>query len=295
MIEPLAALSNIPAIAQMAEHGPRFVCWRNETRNGRETKVPLRISGHLADSTKCATWSTLDECREAVPRLKASGVGFVLAAERDAEVGRPPIVGIDLDGYRNLVTDKIKRWAELIIRKFNSYTEISPSGTGVKIFIFVDRVPALVANKYVIEPANGTGKAQQIEIFTTARYFALTEEHLDGTPDEICDATEAFEQLAAEIAKGRKAAGTDGAEPAADTMQLIEQNPRLAKLWRGEKDEGDTTASGLDWSLARALGRAGVTREEIARVLSHYPHGQIGGGKKKGGPAKRRLGPILLT
>ncbi len=291
----MSGLTDIPAITQMAEHGHRFVCWRYEIRDDEETKVPLRTTGQLADSTKAATWSTLDECLKTVPRLKADGVGFVLDADRDG------IVGIDLDGCRDSDTGEIKGWALDDIRSLNSYTEISPSGTGVKIYAYADPVPHLTAHKLVIKPANGHGKAQQIEVFATKRYFALTGEHLNGTPDEICDATEAFERLVARIAKGteskgRKAApheGMDGSEPSADTIRLIERNPRLAKLWYGEKDEGDTTASGLDWSLAIALGKAGVEEQEIARVLSHYTHGQIGSGKLRGRQVERRLGKLL--
>jgi hypothetical protein len=76
-------------------------------------------------------------------------------------------------------------------------------------------------------------------------------------------------------------------------MRLLALNPRLAKLWHGEKNDGDTTASGLDWSMAIALGKVGVAEQEIARVLSHYPHGQIGSGKLRGGQVARRLGQLL--
>ena len=55
--------------------------------------MPLRINGLPADSTKAATWSTLEEALEAVPRLNATGVGFVLAAKRDAEAGLVHVQG----------------------------------------------------------------------------------------------------------------------------------------------------------------------------------------------------------
>ena len=62
---------------------------------------------------------------------------------------------------------------------------------------------------------------QQIEIFTDKRYLCVTGEHLDFTPDELVDATEAFTRLAAKVAReggtkaGRKTDGarSDGAEP----------------------------------------------------------------------------------
>jgi primase-polymerase (primpol)-like protein len=205
----MSGLTDIPAIAQMAERGPRFVCFREEIRNGKATKPPLCTNGQYADSTKAATWATLDECLRAVPGAKADGVGFVLASERDAQTGQQPIGGIDLDGCRNPETGEIEAWAWETINEVNSYTEVSPSGTGVKIYCHVDPVPRLTANKLVIKAANGHGKAQQIEVFTTERFFALTGQHVESTPDELCDATEAFERLAARDSQG---CGTEGAQ-----------------------------------------------------------------------------------
>jgi hypothetical protein len=296
-----ASLEDLPAIAQMAERGARFVLWRPEMRKGKETKVPLRVNGYMADSTKAATWDSLDKCLSAVGQIKAAGVGFVLAAERDAEAGQQPIVGIDLDGCRDPAIGMLQAWATELISELSSYTEVSPSGTGVKVYAFVDPVPRLEAHKLVIKPANGTGKAQQVEVFITQRYFAITGEHLDGTPDEITDATEAFERLAAQLAREAKRKGGSGATaggsargfPSEETMQRILEDPTLAKLWRGEKEGGDNTASGLDWSLARELGRAGIASDEIARVLRRYTFGQLGTGKLQGRAASRRLAQLV--
>jgi hypothetical protein len=296
----IGRLEDLPAIAQMAERGARFVLWRWQTRNGKATKVPIRVNGQLADSTRAVTWATLAECEAVAPDLPdIAGKGFVLAAERDEAAGKLAIVGVDLDGCRDPETGAIEPWAAETIADFASYTETSPSDTGVKVYAFVNPVPKLAANKLVIHPGNGSGKAAQIEVFTTARYFCLTGQHLEGTPDEITDATEAFERLAARIAKGsgprsRKgtaAAHVDGAEPSSGTMELIERNPRLAQLWAGSKDHGDDTGSGLDWSLALELGRAGVPAEEIGRTLCHYPHGKVG--RLKGKEAERHLGQLL--
>src|SRR3954447_11480655 len=290
-------ISSLPAGQQLEERGARFVLWLDES--GR--KVPYRTNGLPADTTKPSTWSTLDECEKALGRIAATGIGLVLAAERDAVAGWAPIVGIDLDGCRNPETGEIEPWALEIIRAFASYAEVSPSGTGVKIYCFVDPVPTLAANKLVLGKANGAGKAPAIEVYVTARYFALTGDHLDGTPDELVDATEAFERLAARIAREARKRSGDRADPQADgrgtpsaaTLRLLEDDPTLAALWRGGERSGDTTASGMDWSLARELGRREVPAEEIARVLRAYPHGQIGGGKLKGRQERRRLAQLL--
>src|SRR5947208_1616508 len=59
------------------------------------------------------------------------GVGFALGR---VDKG-PAFAGVDLDQCRNPATGIIEEWAWKIIRHCDSYTEISPSGTGVKIFL----------------------------------------------------------------------------------------------------------------------------------------------------------------
>src|SRR5690349_8166630 len=114
---------SLTAGEQLAERGARFVLWLDE--NGR--KVPCRTNGLPADTTKPSTWNTLAECEKALGRITATGIGLVLAAERDAAAGWRPIVGIDLDGCRNPETGEIEPWALEIIRAFASYAEVSPS------------------------------------------------------------------------------------------------------------------------------------------------------------------------
>jgi hypothetical protein len=91
------------------------------------------------------------------------GIGFQLG---------PPYVGIDLDKCRNAETGVIEPWAEEIIEKLNSYTEISPSGTGIHIWV-----------KGAL-PKSGRRKGRT-EMYASGRYFTVTGRHLEGTPDRI--------------------------------------------------------------------------------------------------------------
>src|SRR5689334_20218442 len=97
----MSALPPLPAVQQLEERGARFVLWRNEVRNGKPTKIPLRTNGQYADSTKSSTWNTLAECEKALRSVPADGLGFVLAAERDKAAGLFPTAGVDLDGCRD--------------------------------------------------------------------------------------------------------------------------------------------------------------------------------------------------
>src|SRR5689334_4707982 len=106
----------------------QWVNWRYETRDGKPTKVPINAQypEHNARADHPDTWAPLDRVRE-VAEQRGLGAGFVFQ-----EGGG--IVGVDLDrcvvrAPSNGVV--IEPWAREIIDRLDSYTEYSPSGTGV--------------------------------------------------------------------------------------------------------------------------------------------------------------------
>ena len=276
--------TTLPAIDELAALGDRFVAWRWETRNGKATKPPIDPrTGGYANTTDPRTWSDLGTAMAAAEKYRLDGVGVTIDADRDG------IVGIDLDGCRDASTGEIADWATRIIRNINSYTEISPSGTGAKIYCRADPVPKLAANKRTVGKVNGT-KPPGVEVYSSGRYFCLTGQMLDGTPDEIVDSTAALEQLAAWIAKVKPAP-----ELPAEFAAMLERDAKLREAWEtGAKigHGGDTSASGLDWSLACYL-RSHLDDAGLEAVLRCYQHGQIGSGRLKGAAAERRIARIL--
>ncbi|HOI54186.1 MAG TPA: hypothetical protein PLP01_02950, partial [Phycisphaerae bacterium] len=107
----------------------QWVCWRYESEpGGRFRKVPCDArTGRPASSTDRATWGTFDEAIEACAAGGGyAGVGFVFA-EGD------PYCGIDLD---DCIDDgnTLAGWAAEIVADLASYSEVSPSGHGVKVF-----------------------------------------------------------------------------------------------------------------------------------------------------------------
>ena len=139
----------------------QWVLWRNE--QGR--KIPYQPSGAYAKSNDPQTWSSLADC-QAVAN-KYSGLGFVFAAD-------DPFCGIDFD---NVWQDgEVAEWASQILDRLDTYTEISPSGNGLKCWI-----------RGEIPDGNGRRKTvtgnQQIEIYDRGRYFAYTGRSLD--PDQL--------------------------------------------------------------------------------------------------------------
>ena len=94
-------------------------------------------------------------------------------------------VGIDRDDCRHSQTGVIQRWAMQELALLPRYTEISPSGTGYKQI-----------GRGVLPDGRATKPGSQSEMYDgkpgRERYFAVTGEHLEGTPTDVVDLGEAL-------------------------------------------------------------------------------------------------------
>jgi putative DNA primase/helicase len=136
----------------------QWVAWKAEARRAKRSKTPKNPhTGKNASIDKRNTWGTYSEAVEACTRYGFDGIGFVFT-EHDE------FAGIDLDDC--IDNGEIALWAKQIIKAFNSYTEISPSGTGIKIFIKMTHKG---------ESLKGIKKGN-IELYSTKRFFTVTGE-----------------------------------------------------------------------------------------------------------------------
>lgn len=105
---------------------PHWVVWKYK-RNGKNWTKPLyQLNGVCASTKDPATWSTYEAVKAAYEAGGWDGIGFCLT---DAQ----GIIGIDLDDV--LINGQLEEPATRTIEKINSYTEISPSGEGIRIFL----------------------------------------------------------------------------------------------------------------------------------------------------------------
>jgi len=104
----------------------RFLVWRY-TPEGKKPPYDFR-TGRPCDSNAPAVFATFGDALAGYRAGGYSGLGFAL----DVVEG---FVCIDLDDCRDPQTGAIAPSAQRIIDEFKSYTEVSPSGDGVKIFI----------------------------------------------------------------------------------------------------------------------------------------------------------------
>jgi hypothetical protein len=164
--------SNIPAETRAAD---RWLVWRREPVHdtGRFTKIPYIATepSQLASSTDSSTWRSFDDALVAFEDGKSDGVGFALG---------DGFVGVDID---KCVTDgTIDDDAQAIIAAIDSYTEFSPSGSGVHILM------------HGVLP-QGRRRTGRYELYDSARYFTVTGNHVSGTPTTLTDATAALAQV----------------------------------------------------------------------------------------------------
>lgn len=218
-------LVNVP---QQMKTPPNWVCYRLENRNGQSkpTKVPYNpITGDLAKANDSATWTDYDTCVAAVERGEHAGIGFEFAT---------PFVGVDLDHCRNSETGEIDDWAQEIIDHLNSYTEASPSGTGVHIIMAGSLPP-------------GRRRMGPVEMYDSARFFTVTGNHMDGSPLSVEERSHELRELheALFVPEESVAAYTCVTEPNAaasllSDAEIIEKastaanGEKFTKLWTGE-------------------------------------------------------------
>jgi putative DNA primase/helicase len=156
------------AIPDELKEFAHWVCWKWKQRAGRRTKLPVNpTDGTLASATDPETLTHLWPAISYTVDHRGAGLSFVFSAD-------DPFAGVDLD---NCVDEygKIAEWAETIVRELNSYTEFSPSGTGLKIFL-----------KGTL-PTGGRNRKGDIEMYDRDRFFTVTARRLHWTPKSIED------------------------------------------------------------------------------------------------------------
>jgi len=120
-------LKVIPAnIPQELKECPQWVCWRYEWNGKKWTKPPYHPKGFKASKTNPEHYSDFGKVLAVYEKGGFDGIGFVLTA-------KDLFVAIDIDHCLNgsVLTDEARE----IIETMDSYTEISPSGSGIRIFV----------------------------------------------------------------------------------------------------------------------------------------------------------------
>ena len=151
----------------------QWVLWKYE--NGR--KVPYAASGRRASPSQPRTWTTHDKATELANDY--DGIGFAFK-ENDG------FAGIDIDNCIDENGD-LNPNAWTIVEMCNSYTEISPSGKGIKIF-------GLCGTDFDGRRFSDLGL--DIEVYTKGRYFTVTRNTIHGSFEHLNDIEETVSRYA---------------------------------------------------------------------------------------------------
>lgn len=150
-----------------------WVVWRYEQRLGQKklAKVPYNPVGKgKADTTRPETGSGFELAVAVYLAGGFDGIGIILTGTG--------LVGIDLDSC--ITNGVLAPWAAAIVTRVASYTEVSPSGTGVHI-LCRGALPA------------GRRKKGNIEMYDSGRFFTVTGNALE--PARIEQSARQFEEV----------------------------------------------------------------------------------------------------
>lgn len=134
-------------------------------------KAPINPrDGGLAQTTNPATWGT----RKEAEARNLAGVGIALGPNAIGD-GKA-LYAVDLDGCRDPKSGEIASHARSIVEAFGSYTEISPSGTGLKIFFIAE-----AGHKgRAFSPATG----REVKLMAAGQYSTVTGLQTDASGND---------------------------------------------------------------------------------------------------------------
>ena len=141
--------ANIPS--EMKEK-KQWLLWKGIKQGDKVRKIPFTVDGKPASSTDSGTWSSFITCLQESKGY--DGIGFVFNND---------FVGVDLD---HCVNGHINEFASGVLDKVQSYTEYSPSKTGLHIICRAEIAQAI--------------KRPEIEIYKQGRYFTITGDIVEG-------------------------------------------------------------------------------------------------------------------
>ncbi|QKY22044.1 hypothetical protein B4589_016650 (plasmid) [Halolamina sp. CBA1230] len=182
------------AIPETLRERDQWVCWREEERDGKPTKIPVTPgAGGFASATESETWSSFETALDYTETEHADGIGFVFTDD-------DPIVGVDLDDCRDPETDDVDDAALDIIERLDSYTEVSPSGTGYHVLV-------------TGELPDGRNRRGSVELYDTARFFTVTGDHVERTPTRVARRQDALTAIHREYVQDTDSDTASESEP----------------------------------------------------------------------------------
>ena len=248
---------------------PQWVLWKYQPRgeNGKVSKPPCQPNGKLAKPNDPATWTTFDAVSNAFQSGTFEGIGFVLTAE-------DPYTGIDIDHCRDASSGELAEEAEKLVQAFNSYTEITPSEEGIRIWIR-GSLPSDIKHsdiKHKVPFPSNNFPMMTIEVYDRKHYFTVTGKVQRGLT-AIADGQNTLERVCREYLSWQPREFSPSSLPEVSTGMPAEDQALIARickcptgekfkrLWEGGGGQDD---SANDLALCNRL--ASLTKKDPARI-----------------------------
>jgi len=170
-------LNNYNNIPKKLKDLANWVAWIRVKKYGEIKKIPINpTNGKRADVTDSQTWGTFEDALSACQQFNLDGIGFVFTPEN-------PYVGIDIDHCID-ENRNMNAVAREIILKLNSYTEYSPSGSGVHVLC-----------KGQLPDGKKRDSKIGLEMYSKDRYFTITGNIVPGSTLEVEDRGETLRSV----------------------------------------------------------------------------------------------------
>ena len=131
-----------------------------------QNKIPRNpLTGGNAMANNPETWGTFEEAQRAISQYGFDGIGFQFGVFAPNTLR---VSGIDLDHVVHS-DGSLEPYAEEIVMQMDSYTELSPSGTGLHILCYT-KLPDIGRKKGLTRGSNDCG----IEMYNHRHYFTVT-------------------------------------------------------------------------------------------------------------------------
>lgn len=227
---------------------PNWIVWKFENLDQpKPTKVPYDAkTGKLASVSRSETWSTFEQAVAAAPYC--SGIGFVLTSDAG-------FCCIDLDATED---PELQAKQQAIETAFNSYSEISPSGKGLHIWL-----------KGTVPSGRRRGP---IEVYSTGRYMTMTGQTYRN--NIIQHQPELLHQLWAEMETSPVSLDTTtDKDQLQDDGEIYEvaanavNGEKFAALYAGDWEQFYPSQSEADFALVDMLAFYTQNRVQITRMF----------------------------
>jgi len=247
-MKPIALPVKTENIPEFLREIPRWVLWRNVQRtkpNGDKvwTKMPLTVTGSAASSTNAAMWATYDDvCDAFLMGDGFDGIGLVLGSE---------VQGIDLDDCRDPTTGTLTELATEVLDRVDGYAEVSPSGTGIKIFARTNL------------DGSRTKKEVGVELYCLGRYFTVTGHGLKNSAFDTINDLEWFVQKVWGENLSPESLDVDADERALANYKPVLEDWELDRVMTEVLPHLDPDSGYEEWlKVGAALHHQGVGSEE---------------------------------